>query len=50
MTTSTGNQTVEVVMPQLGESVGSGVIERWLKAVGDAVAVESEVGVPEAPP
>jgi pyruvate/2-oxoglutarate dehydrogenase complex dihydrolipoamide acyltransferase (E2) component len=29
-----------VAMPQLGESVAEGTVVRWLKAVGDAVAVD----------
>lgn len=29
-----------VAMPQLGESVSEGTVVRWLKAVGDAVAVD----------
>jgi pyruvate dehydrogenase E2 component (dihydrolipoamide acetyltransferase) len=31
---------VDVIMPQLGESVDSATIERWLKKAGDAVAVD----------
>ncbi|MDO4911678.1 MAG: biotin/lipoyl-containing protein, partial [Corynebacterium sp.] len=30
----------DVVMPELGESVTEGTITRWLKAVGDTVAVD----------
>src|SRR5665213_3316353 len=29
-----------VAMPQLGESVAEGTVVRWLKAVGDAVAID----------
>src|SRR5271163_1448844 len=29
-----------VAMPQLGESVAEGTVVRWLKAVGDTVAVD----------
>jgi len=31
---------VDVILPQLGESVDSATIERWLKKPGDAVAVD----------
>ncbi|MFC2263537.1 biotin/lipoyl-containing protein, partial [Corynebacterium matruchotii] len=31
---------VDVVMPELGESVTEGVITQWLKSVGDTVAVD----------
>ena len=31
---------MDVVMPQLGESVTEGTITRWFKAVGDSVAVD----------
>lgn len=31
---------VDVVMPELGESVTEGVITQWLKSVGDSVAVD----------
>jgi pyruvate dehydrogenase E2 component (dihydrolipoamide acetyltransferase) len=31
---------VDVMMPQLGESVATGTVARWLKAVGDPVAVD----------
>jgi pyruvate dehydrogenase E2 component (dihydrolipoamide acetyltransferase) len=36
---STGTQ-VEVVMPQMGVSVSEGTITRWLKQVGDSVALD----------
>ena len=29
---------IDIVMPQLGESIAEGNIARWLKAVGDTVA------------
>ena len=29
---------IDVVMPQLGESIAEGTIARWLKAVGDPIA------------
>ena len=29
---------VEVVMPQMGETVGEGTVNEWFKQVGDAVA------------
>jgi pyruvate dehydrogenase E2 component (dihydrolipoamide acetyltransferase) len=29
-----------VAMPQLGESVSEGTVVRWLKGVGDAIAVD----------
>jgi pyruvate/2-oxoglutarate dehydrogenase complex dihydrolipoamide acyltransferase (E2) component len=30
----------DVTMPQLGESVETGTVLRWLKAPGDAVAID----------
>jgi len=36
---ATGTQT-EVVMPQMGVSVAEGTITKWLKQVGDAVAMD----------
>ncbi len=36
---SSGDST-EVVLPELGESVTEGTVTRWLKAVGDDVAVD----------
>jgi pyruvate dehydrogenase E2 component (dihydrolipoamide acetyltransferase) len=30
----------DVIMPQLGESVETGTILRWLKQLGDSVAVD----------
>ncbi len=32
--------TVEVVLPQLGESVTEGTVTRWLKQVGDTIAAD----------
>ena len=29
----------EVIMPQMGESIFEGTITKWLKKIGDAVAV-----------
>ena len=52
--------SVEVVMPQMGESIAEGTISRWLKEVGDTVErdepileistdkVDAEVPSPEA--
>ena len=37
-----------VAMPQLGESVSEGTVVRWLKAVGDNIAVDIELIVPIA--
>ena len=36
----TDSNTIEVRMPQLGESVDVGTITRWLKAPGESVAVD----------
>jgi len=33
----------DLVVPQLGESISEAVVARWLKAVGDAVAVDEAV-------
>ncbi|HEV7773418.1 MAG TPA: multifunctional oxoglutarate decarboxylase/oxoglutarate dehydrogenase thiamine pyrophosphate-binding subunit/dihydrolipoyllysine-residue succinyltransferase subunit [Conexibacter sp.] len=33
-------QTLEIVMPQMGESVTEGVVLEWHKAAGDAIAVD----------
>ena len=38
--TTGGIQTTSVVLPQLGESVTEGTVTRWLKAIGDTVAVD----------
>ncbi|MET1034075.1 MAG: 2-oxoglutarate dehydrogenase, E2 component, dihydrolipoamide succinyltransferase [Arthrobacter sp.] len=37
---STGGEGAEVTLPALGESVTEGTVTRWLKAVGDEVAVD----------
>jgi pyruvate dehydrogenase E2 component (dihydrolipoamide acetyltransferase) len=37
-----GNDTI-ITLPALGESVTEGTITRWLKAVGDAVAVDEPI-------
>ena len=34
---STGGASVDVVMPQMGESITEGTVSKWLKAVGDTV-------------
>jgi pyruvate dehydrogenase E2 component (dihydrolipoamide acetyltransferase) len=39
---SVGNETI-ISLPALGESVTEGTITRWLKAVGDAVAVDEPI-------
>lgn len=39
---SAGNDTI-ITLPALGESVTEGTITRWLKAVGDAVAVDEPI-------
>ncbi len=28
---------VDIIMPQMGESIAEGTVSRWLKAVGDDV-------------
>ncbi|HET6583030.1 MAG TPA: 2-oxoglutarate dehydrogenase complex dihydrolipoyllysine-residue succinyltransferase [Nannocystaceae bacterium] len=35
--------TIQIRIPQMGESITEGVIARWLKAEGDAVAVDEPV-------
>jgi pyruvate dehydrogenase E2 component (dihydrolipoamide acetyltransferase) len=37
---SSGGDTTPVLMPELGESVTEGTVTRWLKKVGDSVAVD----------
>ena len=34
---------VDVVMPQMGESIAEGTITRWLKQVGDTVAHDEPI-------
>ena len=44
---SAGGSTVPIVLPALGESVTEGTVTRWLKNIGDAVALDDRVvGVP----
>ena len=38
-----GGSTVNVLLPQLGESVTEGTITRWLKNVGDKVAIDEAI-------
>ncbi|MGN6110683.1 MAG: biotin/lipoyl-containing protein, partial [Kofleriaceae bacterium] len=33
----------DLVVPQLGESISEAVVSRWLKQVGDVVAVDEPV-------
>ncbi len=33
-----GEPSVEVVMPQMGESITEGTVSKWLKSVGDSIA------------
>jgi 2-oxoglutarate dehydrogenase E2 component (dihydrolipoamide succinyltransferase) len=35
--------TVEIKVPQMGESITEGIVARWLKAEGDAVEVDEPV-------
>src|SRR5439155_2806187 len=35
--TTRGEPAVEVVMPQMGESITEGTVSKWLKSVGDRV-------------
>jgi 2-oxoglutarate decarboxylase len=35
-----GGETIEIVMPQMGESVNEGVVLEWHKAAGDAIAAD----------
>jgi pyruvate/2-oxoglutarate dehydrogenase complex dihydrolipoamide acyltransferase (E2) component len=34
---------IEIVMPMLSETMGEGTVLRWLKRVGDPVAVNEEL-------
>ncbi len=34
---------VDVVMPQMGESIAEGTITKWLKQVGDSVAHDEPI-------
>ena len=38
-----GGSTVNVLLPQLGESVTEGTITRWLKNVGDKVSIDEAI-------
>ena len=38
--TTTSGETVDITVPELGESVTEGTVGRWLKQVGDAVAAD----------
>jgi 2-oxoglutarate dehydrogenase E2 component (dihydrolipoamide succinyltransferase) len=40
---SVSGSTVNVLLPQLGESVTEGTITRWLKNVGDSVSVDEAI-------
>ncbi|HMT08712.1 MAG TPA: hypothetical protein PKA82_11965, partial [Pyrinomonadaceae bacterium] len=35
--------SVDVVMPQMGESITEGTVSRWLKAVGDTIAKDEAI-------
>ena len=37
---ATGGETVDITVPEMGESVTEGTVGRWLKQVGEAVAVD----------
>ena len=32
--------STEIIMPQMGESIFEGTITKWLKAIGDTVAID----------
>ena len=34
---------IDVVMPQMGESIAEGTLSRWLKKAGDPVKREREI-------
>ena len=38
-----GRAMAELIVPQLGESISEAVVARWLKQVGDAVAIDEPV-------
>ena len=42
-TSSSGGATMDVVMPQMGESIAEGTILKWHKKVGDAVAKDETI-------
>ena len=35
--------SVEVVMPQMGESIAEGTVSKWLKAVGDTIEKDEPI-------
>ena len=43
VTPAVSGSTINVLLPQLGESVTEGTITRWLKKVGDSVAVDEAI-------
>ncbi|TFG71884.1 MAG: 2-oxo acid dehydrogenase subunit E2, partial [Solirubrobacterales bacterium] len=43
MSSSATEQTVDVVMPQMGVSVTEGTIAAWLKQPGEAIAADEPV-------
>jgi 2-oxoglutarate dehydrogenase E2 component (dihydrolipoamide succinyltransferase) len=43
VTPAVSGSTINVLLPQLGESVTEGTITRWLKNVGDSVAVDEAI-------
>src|SRR3954452_15518776 len=38
-----GTKTIQITMPEMGESVTEGTILKWLKQVGDEVAVDEGI-------
>src|SRR4051795_1059194 len=38
-----GTKTIQITMPEMGESVTEGTILEWLKQVGDEVAVDEGI-------
>lgn len=43
VTPAVSGSTINVLLPQLGESVTEGTITRWLKKVGDSVSVDEAI-------
>lgn len=37
---ATGGETIDIAVPELGESVTEGTVGRWMKQIGDAVAAD----------
>ena len=35
--------SVEVVMPQMGESITEGTVSKWLKAIGDKIEKDEPI-------